>query len=243
MGGRKLFVKLEPFFMEHKIKMGRDGFFNLLQRNSLLVRRKKRKIYTTQSFHWFRKYPNKIKNLPSPCAPNQLWVSDITYWKINSQNIYISLITDAFSRKIVGYHAAETLETVETIQALHQALAGLKTTPVGLVHHSDRGIQYCSTEYANLLKMNKIDISMTENGDPYENALAERMNGILKEEYLNDYSIETVAQAKLALELAVDLYNNDRPHLSCNYHTPHYMHSLESADVEMMDNSKTLELT
>lgn len=241
MGGRKLFVKLEAFLAEHQIKLGRDAFFDLLQRNSLLVRRKKRRVYTTQSFHWFRKYPNKIKEMKHASAPNQIWVSDITYWKIESQkNIYISLITDSYSRKIVGYHAAETLETVETIQALQQALKDLKTKPIGLIHHSDRGIQYCSNEYVDLLKQNQVEISMTENGDPYENALAERVNGILKEEYLNDYRVDTIDQAKLALKLAVDLYNNDRPHLSCNYHTPQYMHT-SNTDVEMMDNSKTSE--
>jgi putative transposase len=223
MGGRKLLEKLDSFMVEHKIKMGRDAFFDLLQANGLLVRRKKRRIFTTQSSHWYRKYPNKIKGL-TPDRPNQLWVSDITYWKIENGNVYISLITDAFSRKIVGYHVADTLDAIETVQALENALEELKEKPTGLVHHSDRGLQYCSTAYVNILKDHDIEISMTENGDPYENALAERVNGILKEEYLYDYSVSTLNQAQQVLDLVIGLYNEDRPHMSCNYKTPEFVH-------------------
>src|SRR5688572_14855550 len=203
--------------------MGRDAFFDLLQANYLLVRRKKRKIYTTQSFHWFKKYPNKIKGI-TPNGPNQIWVSDITYWKINCGYVYISLITDAYSRKIVGYHVAETLEAIETVQALTHALNELKNPPVGLIHHSDRGIQYCSAGYVKLLNDHRVEISMTENGDPYENALAERVNGILKEEYLNDYTVESLSQARLVLDFVINLYNIERPHMSCNYKTPISVH-------------------
>lgn len=223
MGGRKLLEKLDSFMVEHKIKMGRDAFFDLLQANGLLVRRKKRRIFTTQSSHWYRKYPNKIKGL-TPDRPNQLWVSDITYWKIDNGNVYISLITDAFSRKIVGYHVADTLDAIETVQALENALEELKEKPTGLVHHSDRGLQYCSTAYVTILKDHDIEISMTENGDPYENALAERVNGILKEEYLYDYSVSSLNQARQVLDLVIVLYNEDRPHMSCNYKTPEFVH-------------------
>jgi transposase InsO family protein len=223
MGGRKLFEIVQPFLLEHRIKMGRDAFFDLLLINNLLVRRKKRKVYTTQSCHWYRKYPNKIKDV-TPNGPNQIWVSDITYWKINCGYVYVSLITDAYSRKIVGYNVAETLESVETAQALIHALNNLSEKPTGLIHHSDRGIQYCSTAYVNLLRDHQIDISMTENGDPYENAIAERVNGILKEEYLNDYSVEALDQARLILDLAINLYNTERPHLSCSYKTPDFVH-------------------
>jgi len=223
MGGRKLLEKLDSFMVEHKIKMGRDAFFDLLQANGLLVRRKKRRIFTTQSSHWYRKYPNKIKGL-TPDRPNQLWVSDITYWKIDTGNVYISLITDAFSRKIVGYHVADTLDAIETVQALENALEELKEKPTGLFHHSDRGLQYCSTAYVNILKDHNIEISMTENGDPYENALAERVNGILKEEYLYDYSVSSLNQARKVLDLVIKLYNEDRPHMSCDYQTPQFVH-------------------
>jgi len=227
MGGRKLFEILQPFLLDHKIKMGRDAFFDLLQANNLLVRRKKRKIYTTQSFHWYRKYPNKIKDI-TPRRPNQVWVSDITYWKINCGYVYISLITDAYSRKIVGYNVADTLDAIETTQALMNALSNPGRSHKGLIHHSDRGLQYCSAEYVRLLKENEIEISMTENGDPYENALAERVNGILKEEYLYDYSVDNLAQARLVLDFVIKVYNTERPHMSCSYKTPAFVHKAYS---------------
>jgi putative transposase len=223
MGGRKLYDRLQPLLMEHQIKMGRDALFDLLQSNHLLIRRRKRRVFTTQSFHWLKKYPNIVRGF-KPTRPNQLWVSDITYWKIQSGYVYISLITDAFSRKIVGYHVAKSLETIETIQALKRALRDLPPGHEGLIHHSDRGIQYCSAEYVKLLQVHNINISMTENGDPYENALAERVNGILKEEYLYDYEVDDLTKAKLVLDFVIQLYNVERPHMSCDYQTPTEVH-------------------
>jgi putative transposase len=223
MGGRKLYDRLQPLLMEHQIKMGRDALFDLLQSNHLLIRRRKRRVFTTQSFHWLKKYPNIVRGF-KPTRPNQLWVSDITYWKIQSGYVYISLITDAFSRKIVGYHVAKSLETIETIQALKRALRDLPPGHEGLIHHSDRGIQYCSAEYVKLLQDHNINISMTENGDPYENALAERVNGILKEEYLYDYEVDDLTKAKLVLDFVIQLYNVERPHMSCDYQTPTEVH-------------------
>jgi len=226
MGTRKLYEKLQPFLLEHKIKMGRDGLFDLLSSNYMLVRKRKRRIQTTQSHHWLRKYTNLIHGF-TPTAPNQLWVSDITYWKINGSNVYISFITDAFSRKIVGHHVAQTLETVETIQALKMALSGFFEEPeshLKLIHHSDRGVQYCSHDYVKLLEDNFIQISMTENGDPLENAIAERLNGILKDEYLNDSPVVTLNEAIMTLNHAVVLYNEDRPHMSIGNHYPSLVH-------------------
>jgi hypothetical protein len=223
MGGRKLYEMLQPYFLEHQIKIGRDALFDLLQANQLLVRRRKRRVFTTQSFHWLRKYPNRIKGF-TPAQPNQLWVSDITYWKIGAGHVYISLITDAFSHKIVGHHVAETLETIETVEALKMAIKDLPTGHAGLTHHSDRGIQYCSNEYVQMLSQYNIQISMTENGDPRENAIAERVNGILKEEYLYDYAVQNLSQAKLVLNFVIELYNVERPHMSCNYKTPLFTH-------------------
>lgn len=223
MGGRKLYEMLQPYLLEHQIKIGRDGLFDLLQANHLLVRRRKRRVFTTQSFHWLRKYPNLIREF-TPSEPNQLWVSDITYWKIGSGYVYISLITDAFSHKIVGHHVADSLETIETVEALKMAIKDLPADHTGLVHHSDRGIQYCSSEYVQILYHHNIQISMTENGDPRENAIAERVNGILKEEYLYDYTVQNVSQAKLVLNFVISLYNVERPHMSCNYKTPISVH-------------------
>jgi len=224
MGGRKLYELLMPFMLEHQIKIGRDALFDLLAKNNLLVRKKRRRVHTTQSFHWLRKYQNLIKDY-IPAAPNQLWVSDITYWKIVNGYVYISFITDAYSHKIVGFHVAETLESVETIQALKMALSDLGSeSHFQLVHHSDRGIQYCSKDYVDLLKANNIKISMTENGDPLENAIAERINGIIKDEYLDSYEVNTISQAKEVLEFVVKLYNAERPHNSIGNLKPNQVH-------------------
>ena len=225
MGGRKLYEKLHPFLLAHQVKMGRDALFDLLAANGLLVKKKRRRFITTFSNHWLRKWPNLIRQM-KVTAVNRLWVSDITYFKVAGDYVYISLITDAYSHKIVGYHLAETLETIETIKALRMALKQLPenlTEP--LIHHSDRGVQYCSETYVKLLQDNGIAISMTENGDPLENAVAERINGILKSEYLKHYQTNTVQQAKEQLTQAVKLYNEDRPHFSIGLLTPELVHS------------------
>lgn len=225
MGGRKLYEKLYAFLLTHQIKMGRDALFDLLAANGLLVKKRRRRHVTTWSGHRFNKWPNIIRGLQIT-RPNQLWVSDITYWKVNQEHLYISLITDAYSHKVVGYHLADTLETMETIKALEMAL---KEKPAGmsepLIHHSDRGVQYCSESYVKLLQDNNIRISMTENGDPLENAIAERMNGILKEEYLKHDKPENKQQAKKVLDRAIELYNEHRPHFSIGLLTPQIVHS------------------
>lgn len=224
MGTRKLYEILQPFMLEHNIKMGRDALFDMLSANYLLVRKRKRKIQTTNSYHWLRKYPNLIREFV-PTAINQLWVSDITYWKLKEDHVYISFITDAYSHKIVGYQVAETLEAIESIHALQMALSALKAeSNLQLTHHSDRGIQYCSHAYVKLLQDYNIKISMTENGDPLENAIAERVNGIIKGEYLETYDIENIKEAKELLQAVVDLYNNERPHMSIGNFTPNHIH-------------------
>jgi putative transposase len=225
MGGRKLYEKLHPFFLEHQIKMGRDALFDLLAANGLLVKKKRRRFITTFSNHWLRKWPNLIREMKVP-GINRLWVSDITYFKVAGDYVYISLITDAYSHKIVGYHLAETLETIETLKALQMALRQLPEDRAStLIHHSDRGVQYCSEKYVKLLQDNGISISMTENGDPLENAVAERINGILKGEYLKHYQSGSIEQAKEQLQRAVKLYNEDRPHFSIGLLTPELVHS------------------
>lgn len=226
MGGRKLYELLQPFLLEHQIKMGRDRLFDVLSANYLLVKRRKKQTITTNSYHRFKKYPNLIRNF-IPTEPNQLWVSDITYWKIATGFVYISFITDAYSRKIVGSHVAQTMESVETMEALKTVISGLRKgpdCPFQLTHHSDRGMQYCSDKYVKLLQNNNIGISMTENGDPLENAIAERVNGIIKEEYLNDYQVNNIMEARELLDLVVKLYNNERPHMSIGNLTPNQVH-------------------
>jgi putative transposase len=224
LGGRKLFGRLEDFMHEHQIKMGRDAFFDLMRSGGMLVRQRKKYHVTTDSNHWMRKYPNLIKEI-EPMAPNHIWVSDITYWKTKGGHYYISFITDAYSRKIVGYHVAQTMEAIESVYALKMALKGIGTHASGLIHHSDRGSQYCSARYVELLRNNKIGISMTENGDPLENAIAERLNGIIKGEYLYDYQINSLDEAKKILESVVKLYNEERPHSSINNMVPSQVHN------------------
>ena len=223
MGGRKLYELLEPFMLEHQIKMGRDALFDVLAVNNLLVKRRKRRVFTTHSFHWLRKYPNRIRGF-IPRRPNQLWVSDITYWKIETAHLYISLVTDGYSRKIVGYQVANSLEAVETTKALRMAIDDNLGSLDNLIHHSDRGIQYCSSGYVSLLNKYEIVISMSEKGDPLENPVAERVNGIIKNEYLNCYQVNTLHVARQLLDRVVEVYNCERPHMSLGNLTPDQVH-------------------
>lgn len=225
LGGRKLYALLQPDLLQHQIKLGRDGLFDLLATNSLLIRRKRRRAVTTYSNHWYRKYPNLIKEL-EPASANKLWVSDITYWRTPFGFLYISFITDAYSHKIVGYHLADNLEAVNNVKALQMALKDLTGKTDDLIHHSDRGIQYCCMEYVNLLKDNHVKISMTESGDPLENPIAERINGIIKEEYLKHNNVLDKSMAYEVLSRSIQLYNNERPHLSTNLMTPKQAHQL-----------------
>lgn len=231
LGGRKLFFKLQGFMLEHDIKMGRDAFFDLLRDHNLLIKQRKRYHVTTNSKHWMKKYPNLIKDL-EPLGPNHIWVSDITYWKTKGGHYYISFITDAYSRKIVGYHVADTMEAVESVAALKMAIKILKPGMNGLIHHSDRGSQYCSSVYVKTLKKTNIKISMTENGNPLENAIAERVNGIIKGEYLFNYEIKSLSKAKEILKSVVKLYNEERPHLSLNNSVPSQIHN-NNTDIEI----------
>jgi putative transposase len=236
MGGRKLYEKLYPFLLDQQIKMGRDALFDLLSANGLLVKKRRRRYVTTWSKHWLRKWPNLIQGM-EVIRVNQLWVSDITYWKVAGNYLYISLITDAYSHKVVGYHLAETLESIETIKALKMALEQLpQSLTQPLIHHSDRGVQYCCESYVKLLQDKDIQISMTENGDPLENAVAERMNGILKEEYLNHYKSANKEQAKEQLDHAVKLYNGHRPHFSIGLLTPELVHSKNISTEKLWKN-------
>ena len=218
IGCRKLIYKLEPFMIQHQIVIGRDAFFDLLSERNLLVRkRKRRKPITTFSDHWMRKYPNLIEDF-YPTSPNQLWVSDITYIIVGNGFAYLSLITDAYSRKIVGFYLSIDLSAEGCIQALEMAL---DNNPIlgRLIHHSDRGSQYCCSDYVKILNDNFIKISMTQNGDPRENAIAERVNGILKDELL-DKSHSNYNEAVRNVSIAISIYNHQRPHGSIDYLTP-----------------------
>lgn len=218
LGTRKLLPMLQPFLELHNMQIGRDAFFDLLASQRLLIRKRKRKVpKTTFSSHWYRKYPNLIVNMPV-LKPNSVWVSDITYITLKDDFAYLSLVTDAYSRKITGYHLSKRLLAEGCVKALKMALKEVPDTE-GLIHHSDRGCQYCSFEYVEQLQAHGIAISMTQNSDPSENAIAERVNGILKQEFL-DNSYPTFALAKQAIKEAVDIYNNERLHSSLDMLTP-----------------------
>lgn len=223
IGTRKLHKLLQGFYQQHTIKMGRDALFCTLNDHRLLIRKRKRRIFTTQSHHWLKKYSNLIKGW-YPQVPEQLWVSDITYVPCGRQHLYLSLITDAYSHKIMGYHIAETLEAIHCIKALQMALTDRLHPTHNLIHHSDRGVQYCSTSYTKLLTQNNINISMTESGDPLDNAIAERINGIIKNEYIKHYRPSNLDQATVLLKQIVESYNERRPHLSIQMYTPNKVH-------------------
>jgi transposase InsO family protein len=227
MGGKKLYELIKEEMIGKGIKTGRDLLFDLLAANRLLIRRRRRRVRTTFSGHPYRKYPNLIKELVVE-RPNQLWVSDITYWFTQCGCLYISFVTDAYSKRIMGYCVAPTLEAVHCKTALQMALKKInRRTARELIHHSDRGIQYGSALYIGLLDAYHAQISMTETGDPLENAIAERVNGIIKNEYLAHRSVYSLAQAELVLEQAVFLYNYKRPHLSCDMLVPDQAHQGE----------------
>ena len=223
LGTRKLLNELATSLQEHGIKMGRDKLFDLLALHGLLIRRKRRMVKTTDSHHWLKKYPNLTNGLVIDQS-ELLWVADITYVRTQQGFSYLSLITDAYSRKIVGYALYPSLEAVGCIQALEMAISSLKKKGIRLIHHSDRGIQYCSAAYVEILMNNDITISMTQNGSPYENALAERMNGIIKSEFLSGTLYSNHKAAKKAIIRAIETYNKCRPHSSLDFHTPEKAH-------------------
>ena len=217
IGARKLLEILQPL-------MGRDAFFDLLRDSGLLVRRKRIRVRTTFSAHRFRKYPNLVEELVVN-RPNQLWVSDITYLRIAQDFAYLSLITDAYSRKIIGFCLSHDLSTDSCLKALRMALA-TRLNDQPLIHHSDRGTQYCSQAYTNLLKKKGIDISMTQSGNPRDNAIAERVNGILKMELLSDNYVN-IGTANQSVKQAINVYNTRRPHSSLDMLTPEVAHQTE----------------
>lgn len=224
IGGRKLHFLIAEDLQKAEIKMGRDKFFDLLARNALLVKRRRKYVYTTDSFHHFRVYKNLLKHQLLKGA-HQGWVADITYIRTAKDFLYLFLITDAYSRKIVGWHLSESLKIAGAISALKMAIKQCRQTS-GLIHHSDRGIQYCSKDYVNLLKKANIQISMTEENHCYENATAERLNGILKQEYGLDATFLSQNQGLKAVKEAVWSYNINRPHWSLKLATPNQVHQV-----------------
>ena len=218
LGTRKLHYLIKDQIETAEIKLGRDKLFKLMRDYGLLIKPRKRYIQTTMSKHWLRKWPNLIKQVKVN-EPDQVWVSDITYIKTEEGMCYLNMITDAYSRKIVGYAVDQTMETESMIEAMKMAIVN-KCNNIKTIHHSDRGLQYCSKEYVNLSSKNGIQLSMTENSDPYENALAERMNRTIKEEFGLDRKIKSKELVYNLLKESITLYNNKRPHLALNMLTP-----------------------
>jgi putative transposase len=222
IGTRKLYFLLKEDIKRSRIKMGRDLLFSFLGREHLLILPKKRYIKTTNSKHWLKKHKNIIKGIKIN-RPEQVWVSDITYIKTEDGHNFLSLITDVYSKKIMGYELLNNLSTEGPLKALQMALKNRKYK-WDLIHHSDRGLQYCSKEYISLLRSNNIKVSMTESYDPYENAVAERVNGILKEEFLLAEGFRNHLTAVKTIKESISIYNNERPHLSCQMLTPNQTH-------------------
>ena len=224
MGARKLHWILSDPLAKAGVRVGRDRFFVVLRGHALLVPpRRGERPRTTNSYHYLPVFINLVKDMVVS-RPNQVWVADLTYLRTCEGFLFLALITDRMSRKIVGHHCGDTLEAIGCVRALEMALKGL---PRGAkpIHHSDRGTQYCCHEYVELLRAHNLSISMTEKNHCAENAMAERMNGILKDEYRLDAEFETKGQAHQAVKQAVLLYNTRRPHTMLKNQIPSQVHS------------------
>ena len=221
LGGRKLYFLLKPKLIERGIKLGRDRFFAYLREQQMLVKPLRSYTKTTYSKHWMKKHPNLFEHMKAD-RPEQVFVSDITYLESDEGVSYLSLVTDACSRKIMGYELSREMKASDTVKAVQRAIRA-RTTNRPLIHHSDRGVQYCSGLYQRELARHGIKPSMTDGYDCYQNALAERVNGILKQEFLI-YRCKTFKELKALVAESVTLYNRRRPHLSLGMQTPDEAH-------------------
>lgn len=232
-GTRKLLVMLQPFLKKNNLFISRDGLFYLLSKNKLLIRKRKRSTHTTNSKHFFYRYPNLVAHF-TPLHAHELWVADITYIPMKERFAYLYLITDAYSRKIVGFHVSDDMRVTSAIVALQKAL-DQKPADAIVIHHSDRGLQYCSNDYVALLKQHHARISMTQNGDPYENAMAERVNGILKTELISD-SYPGLKAAMQHIARCITVYNYKRVHSSINWQIPDKVHTQQGPQIKKWKN-------
>jgi putative transposase len=240
IGTRKLYSMLHPVVVSNSLKIGRDAFFSLLRKSNLLVKRRRKHVTTTDSNHLFKKYPNLIKEYV-PVGPEQIWASDITYLLTERGFVYLSLVTDQYSKTIMGYHVHATLEANGPLEALQMALKARCYPESRLIHHSDRGIQYCCEDYIKVLDGNNIQISMSQRGNPYENAIAERVNGILKSEFYLDRCFKDIDQVISVVRNTVKVYNTQRPHASCNNMTPDKAHEQHGLLKKLWKNYKRKE--
>lgn len=231
--------KLHYLLKNKGISTGRDQLFCWLRSQGLLIYKKRRYTVTTNSKHWMRKYPNIIKGLIIS-RPEQVWVADITYLDTAEDgNVYLHLVTDAYSKQIMGYELCSNMEAASTLKALEMAVKNRKYKKLPLIHHSDRGLQYCSKLYIDCLLKNNITISMTENGSPYDNAVAERVNGILKDEFGLAEQLDNHREALVQVKESIYAYNFLRPHLSCSMLTPDQMHQQKPIKIKTYKKTQT----
>jgi putative transposase len=239
LGTRKLYHLLKDDFKEDHLSIGRDKLFEIIGEKGLLITRRKKYVKTTDSKHWMRTYPDRAKEL-SLTRPEQLWVADITYLSTEEQTMYLHLVTDAYSKQIMGYTLSNDLKAESTQKALQMAFKNRMYPDKPLLHHSDRGLQYCSQTYIKELNAHHCQISMTQDGSPYDNAIAERVNGILKDEFYCDDKFETEEIARQHIAQSIRIYNNKRPHLSCSMLTPVQMHRQSSIPVKRWHKKTSL---
>jgi putative transposase len=223
LGTVKVFEIIKPELACQAIKIGREKLNKLLREENMLVKKKKNYTRTTNSYHRFRKWPNLMRDMVLT-TPEQAWVSDITYISTSKGFMYLFLITDAYSKQIMGYHLADSLKVENALKALKKAIANRRYPDRELIHHSDRGLQYCHPRYIELLERHGIKPSMTTKYDPYENAVAERLNGILKGEFDVGGIFPTAEMALREVKTAIQVYNYERPHMSCKMMTPWQAH-------------------
>ena len=221
LGTRKLYHTLHDDLRE--LGVGRDRLFAIMKANHMHIVPKRQYHVTTNSHHRFNKHSNLVENL-AVNRPEQVWVSDITYIGTRNKPIYLSLVTDAYSKKIMGFNVSNSLHAEGTVKALKQALKKRMYKTEQLIHHSDRGLQYCCEDYQKVLARNSILCSMTERYDPYQNATAERVNGILKQEFIKGILVEDASLMSKLIKQSINIYNQERPHYSCYMNTPDFMH-------------------
>lgn len=239
IGTRKLHHLLKEELKE--LGVGRDRLFAIMKANNLQIVPKRQYHVTTNSHHRFRKHKNLIDGLVID-RPEQVWVSDITYIGNRQNPMYLSLVTDAYSKKIMGSNVSNSLEASGAINAMKQAIKNRKYSDKKLIHHSDRGLQYCCDAYQELLDKHNIRCSMTETYDPYQNAIAERVNGILKHEFILGITTRDLGLMKKLIQQSIDIYNNERPHWSCWMNTPVFMHNQQNIEIKTYKTKNSTEV-
>lgn len=239
VGTRKLYHLLHNELKE--LGVGRDRLFAIIKANNLQIAPKRQYHITTDSHHRFRKHKNLVQALTID-QPEQVWVSDITYVGTRESPMYLSLVTDAYSKKIMGFNTSRSLDASGVISAMKQAIGNRMYPEQHLIHHSDRGLQYCCDAYQELLNKSKISCSMTESYDPYQNAIAERVNGILKHEFILGITTNDLTLMKKLIEQSINIYNTERPHWSCYMNTPNQMHIQKEIKIKLYKNKNSTEV-